>query len=282
MPAALCLEKPQPERTVSKLSRALSKLNLRSPGGTLHPEAHTFRLEQTKLLQTTHSNAKNIISRASIPSGLTKERVRDYIHSIPITPKGHAFLPQHSEIVPKFLYISDKFTGTCEASLKGLGITHVVAILGKREDIYKSPDIKYQIIIEPAPGRSSVAMIDTAIDFMDAALQEGGSVLVFCRMGTDWSASMAIAWLMRNKRCTYDHARSLVGRRRQVIAPGRESEKAVKEWQGLEYARLFFPLGRGGRRNPNESVDSPPSSPANSVCPPPAYDDDDLHIIDIK
>ncbi|KIJ24071.1 hypothetical protein M422DRAFT_39306 [Sphaerobolus stellatus SS14] len=288
MPSPIQVEKSQQEKAISKLSRALSKLNLRSPGGTSHPEANTFRQEQAKLLQSTHSNAKSVLSRTPIPSGLSQDQIRDYIYSISITPKGTAFVPRATEVIPETIFISDRYTGTDEASLTRLGITEVVAIVDKDGlDYYRSPFIHYHEIVEPQRGRCLVGLIDKAVDFIDEAVREGGRVLIFCRMGVEWSAAVSIAWLIRHRRCTFDHAYWSVWRRREVISPTKDLEMGVKEWQGLEYARSFFPVGRGGRRTPTYFSDSditPPSSPEpGSVYEKPLYGDDgDVYVIDIK
>lgn len=262
------------ERTisVSKLSRALSKLSLRSPGGTVHVEARAYRVEQAKYLDALNSssNANQILSKVSLPSGLSKDRVREYIYSIAISPlKGTVFLPRHSEIIPKYLYMSDSYTGTDPRTLAKLGITHVISINNGPQFEPTSPPssplsslpklshIKHHIITPPHPSLhlpsskkapSYIAIFDKAVDFMDDAFRDRNSrILVHDRLGSDWSASVVVAWVTRNQSCSYEQACIAVRQRREVVNPSWEVEKGVKEWMGLEHARAFFPIGRGGR-----------------------------------
>ncbi|KAF8585831.1 phosphatases II [Ramaria rubella] len=257
-------------RGVSKLSKALSKLNLRSPTSeTDSSEIHSFRTEQINLLKPLHSNAKNVLSHISIPSAVTKKRARDYIRSISITPKGKAFLPQCSEIIPGHLFISDHFTGTDAATLLSLGITHVISMQHHTSYDYPMlPTIDYCEVIVPMhayEARRLVATIDDTVDFIDNALrQEGSRVLIHCRMGVDWSPSVIIAWFMRNGRCGYDEARDTVRRKRVVVAPGLDLVRGVKEWSALELARPLFPPGRGGR-NQSSTCPSPLGSDLSST-----------------
>lgn len=260
MPTAVYVD-ASPGRGFSKLSKALSKLNLRSPGGELDSRDifQSLRKEQIKLLKQTHPNARDVLSRTFMPVGLTKGRLGDYVRSISITPRGTAFLPRYSEIVPDQLYISDYFTGTDIGTLSRLRITHVVSILhAPNLEFPILPTIVYHDVVVPCDAyraRSLVATIDDAVDFMDSALrQEDSRVLVYCRMGVQWSPTMIIAWLMRNGHCDYGKGRDFVLRKRQVIAPGMDLEKGVKEWWALEMARPVFPLGRGGRCRPSPSV----------------------------
>lgn len=254
MPAAVFIDKvSSPGRggssTVSKLSRALSKLNLRSP---VEPDTHRFRTDQYKPLKEAQSSPKTIICHVTIPFGLSKARARDYISSISITSKGNAFLPQYSEIVPEQLFISDHFTGTEMETLERLRITHIVSIL-HAPDVHctKMSGIKYHEAVVPKEvyrEEKLVAIIEDMVDFIDRALRRrDGRVLIHCRTGVDWSAGVAIAWLMRNRFCEYKEAKEIVEQKREVIELGRDLETGVKQWEGLESARPYFPLGRGGR-----------------------------------
>lgn len=277
--------------SVSKLSRALSKLNLRSPGGTVHVEAHSYRNEQAQYLDALYSrsNTSQILSRTSIPSGLAKDRVREYIYSIAISQRGTAFLPRCSEIIPGYLYIADSYTGTDPKTLLKLGITHVISINNRPRFESSSPPssplspnklihIKHHTITPPHPSLSLpsskkapsyIAIFDEAVDFMDDAFRKddkkNARVLIHDRLGADWSASVAIAWVTRNQRCSYDEACMAIRQRREIVNPSREVEKGVREWMGLEHARSFFPLGRGGRYyTSSESSPTSASSPSSS------------------
>ncbi|GJJ09767.1 hypothetical protein Clacol_003991 [Clathrus columnatus] len=282
------------ERTisVSKLSRALSRLNLRSSSGgtTAHAEAHPIRFEQAQYLDSLYSssNARQILSRVSIPSGLNRDRVREFIYSIAISPKGTAFLPRYSEIIPGYLYIADSYTGTDMKTLSKLGITHVIGINNTPhfEPTLSSPSsplspklihIKHHTITPPHPklhlpsskkAPSYISIFDEAVDFIDEAFRDNKPrIMIHDRLGSDWSASVVIAWAIRNQRCSYDQACHAVRQRREIVSPSREVEKGVKEWMGLEYARSFFPVGRGGRCNRSSSPSPTSSSSSASASP---------------
>lgn len=258
MPAAFCDKVSSPTgRGFAKLSRALSKLNLRSP---TEPDPQgmirALRKEQLKLLKSTHYNTRNVLSQTSIPPGLDKTRLCDYIRSISITPEGKAFLPQYSEIIPGHLFISDYFTGTDLATLSRLRITHVVSILhSPNRDLPTLPSIVYRNVVVPSDAyhaRNLVAMIDDTVDFIDKALRrEDSRVLVHCRVGVQWSPSIVIAWLLRHGPCDYERWRDVILQKREVIHPGIDLERGVKEWLALETARPLFPRGRGGRCRPS-------------------------------
>ena len=251
MPAGVHLDEVRPERSISKLSRALSKLNLRA-------DAHDTRplwKDQVKAFEPFYPDARNILSHVPIPPGLSKSRVREYIHSTSITPNGKAFHPQCSEIIPNRIFVSDRFTGTDATLLQRLHITHVVCIANvKTQDSPPSPSLHYHELVVPNDAHKAgglVAKIDDTVDFIDGALKMDDSrVLVHCIMGIHWSPSIVIAWLMRNGKCSYVEAQDTVRRKREVVHPGRDLEVGIKEWWALELARPSFPPGRGGRCQP--------------------------------
>ena len=57
----------------------------------------------------------------------------------------------------------------------------------------------------------------TAIDFILQAQAEGGNVLVHCMAGVSRSASIVIAYLMREKGMDYETAFAFTGSRRMVL-----------------------------------------------------------------
>jgi len=283
MPAPVRVDEVSPERGVSKLSRALSKLSLRSDVN----DTHTVWKEQIRAFKCFHPNARKILSHVPIPPGLTRNRVRDYVHSTSITPKGKAFPPQHSEIVPNRLFVSDGFTGTDTALLLRLRITHVVCIVNAWDQDYPIlPSVQYHQVVapnDPYRARRLVATIDDAVDFIDNALRRDGSrVLVHCAMGIHWSPSMVIAWLMRNGGCAFEGAREIVRRKREVVDTGLDLEKGVKEWWALEMARPIFPPGRGGRYQSFASCLTPKLDVAYSDGSCESEEEFERDIIDIR
>jgi protein-tyrosine phosphatase len=60
-----------------------------------------------------------------------------------------------------------------------------------------------------------------------------GNVLVHCHAGVSRSATLVIAYLMQEKRLTFDEAFSYASKFRPVIFPNQGFQKQLKEWQRL-------------------------------------------------
>ena len=61
--------------------------------------------------------------------------------------------------------------------------------------------------------------MDTAIDWIAAALTEGGTVLVHCTWGKSRSVAFVVAFLMRTYGMTLDLALAYVQERRPIAQP---------------------------------------------------------------
>lgn len=61
--------------------------------------------------------------------------------------------------------------------------------------------------------------MDTAIDWISAALAEGGTVLVHCNWGKSRSVAFVVAFLMRTYRMTLDQGLAYVQEKRPIARP---------------------------------------------------------------
>ncbi|KAJ7905910.1 dual specificity phosphatase [Mycena leptocephala] len=82
--------------------------------------------------------------------------------------------------------------------------------------------------------RSSAALqphLEAACNYIRTSLAHGDNVLVHCQQGVSRSASIVIAYLIRDRAMTYDAAFDLVKRRRQCIRPNAGFVKTLQEWE---------------------------------------------------
>lgn len=129
-------------------------------------------------------------------------------------------MPQASQILPG-LYISDLWTATHITTLISLGITHRLSIqLAPLEASPKNVALKTRCIPLPDTCEARLWMyMDTAIDWISAALSEGGTVLVHCTRGKSRSVAFVVAFLMRTYRMTLCQALAYVQERRPIAKP---------------------------------------------------------------
>ncbi|EAU80942.1 hypothetical protein CC1G_03118 [Coprinopsis cinerea okayama7 len=75
--------------------------------------------------------------------------------------------------------------------------------------------------------------LESACNHIDKALRGGKNVLVHCQQGVSRSASIVIAYLIRNHGMTFDNAHSLLKRKRPCVKPNPGFVKALQEWEAF-------------------------------------------------
>lgn len=129
-------------------------------------------------------------------------------------------MPQASQVLPG-LYLSDLWTATHVTTLTCLGITHRLSIqIAPLEPPPQNVALKTRCI--PLQDKCEARLwmyIDTAIDWISAALAEGGTVLVHCTWGKSRSVAFVVAFLMRTYAMTLDQALAYVQEKRPIARP---------------------------------------------------------------
>ncbi|KAJ6582324.1 protein-tyrosine phosphatase-like protein [Mycena capillaripes] len=126
-------------------------------------------------------------------------------------------------------------------------ITHLVQVL-EVPWMPQSADAGFACHRIDIEDRSSAALqphLAAACDYIRAALERGDNVLVHCQQGVSRSASIVIAYLIRDRSMTYDTAYNLVRRRRQCIQPNSGFVKALREWETACRVKSTTPMADG-------------------------------------
>ncbi|KAF7308135.1 Dual specificity catalytic domain-containing protein [Mycena chlorophos] len=145
------------------------------------------------------------------------------------------------------------FLGSMEAALDGAllrkhRITHLVQVLetpwapqpesesdaddeeGEEEEWHFQ---YHRVDIEDRPSAAAAltAHLPEACDYVGRALGRGESVLVHCQQGVSRSPAVLIAFLIRDKRMSYDAAFAFVKQRRSCIKPNAGFVRALRDWE---------------------------------------------------
>jgi len=146
--------------------------------------------------------------------------VPDFTTSDP-TDKN-AFSP-HTDLCPvsilSYLYLGSANHASQQELLDKLGIT---AILNVSKTIPSAFTHSYEymnIAIEDNARENISSHFDDAINFIEDINTRGGRVLVHCHAGISRSATICIAYLMRQKSLSLDEAYEFTKKRRSAISP---------------------------------------------------------------
>ncbi|OQR74316.1 dual specificity protein phosphatase 3-like [Tropilaelaps mercedesae] len=123
------------------------------------------------------------------------------------------------------LFIGDEGAARNVEYLKYLGITHVLNAaegvgfgqVSTSEEFYRPHGLRYKgLMLEDVAHTDMISQFDPASEFIDAALQSSGKVLVHCLMGMSRSATLAIGFLMLRRGMTVEQALTTVRGHRGV------------------------------------------------------------------
>eukprot|EP00092_Neocalanus_flemingeri_P018985 GFUD01020570.1.p1 GENE.GFUD01020570.1~~GFUD01020570.1.p1 ORF type:complete len:216 (+),score=66.98 GFUD01020570.1:92-739(+) len=138
------------------------------------------------------------------------------------------------EVFPS-VWVGNKHAAENINYLKERGITHVLNCAGGQQVHADSfghkgsgsvrPDqgkldqacVKYKpLTLRDVPGENISEIFEEAVDWIDAALEEGGKILVNCFVGSSRSATVVIAFLLRHRKHSLKEAVVAVKKKRDV------------------------------------------------------------------
>mmetsp|Transcript_7611 Transcript_7611/g.19212 ORF Transcript_7611/g.19212 Transcript_7611/m.19212 type:complete len:159 (-) Transcript_7611:121-597(-) len=121
------------------------------------------------------------------------------------------------------VFLTSRFGARRKDDMKAAGITHVVIVATRAEGIAPCfpDDFRYmQVEINDNPSSQLVCHLKSVFEFMQAAVDTGGKVLVHCSAGRSRSASFVIAFKMRMEGVSFQDAFRAVDRVRVLSLNG--------------------------------------------------------------
>ncbi|KAJ7217324.1 protein-tyrosine phosphatase-like protein [Mycena pura] len=133
------------------------------------------------------------------------------------------------------LYLGSMAAGHDVDLLREHHITHLVQVLktpwAPQPDLHNAGFACYRIDIEDDMTAALRPHLAEACNYIRTGIEGGENVLVHCQQGVSRSASIVIAYLIRDHHMTYDAAFDFVRTRRQCIRPNSGFVEALREWE---------------------------------------------------
>jgi len=122
-----------------------------------------------------------------------------------------------TQVLPQ-LYLGDEQDAQQAEKLIGLGITHIISVVGggRYKDFYP----KHMYIPLRDNGSSNLlAKIDDSWKFLMESQEPGNKLFVHCQLGQNRSPSFVIGYLMKSRNLSFHEAYTLLKEKRQLIHP---------------------------------------------------------------
>ncbi|KAH0613836.1 uncharacterized protein H6S33_005722 [Morchella sextelata] len=133
------------------------------------------------------------------------------------------------------------FLGDCKAILDPVSIvnnnvSHVLSLRLTPTHIRSLVGVTHcQIYIDDSEDQWLLDGLNAAMEFLEDAMDMGGTVLVHCQEGRSRSASVVIAFVMKHFQVSYEEAWSYVRKQRPVASPNPGFVEQLKIWEYRGY-----------------------------------------------
>ena len=151
--------------------------------------------------------------------------------------------PRHApmSLVAPNLYVGDESAAASLATLRACGIRHVLNCTDQptplEEDGYSGDGgevptfLRLGLLDSTADLPRMHEVLRVGVDFIDAAIASGGSVLVHCHRGISRSATLAMGYLIQTQQKPAEAIFEAIRKKRRVIDPNLAYWCALKEWE---------------------------------------------------
>jgi len=139
--------------------------------------------------------------------------------------------PPLTQVLPQ-LYLGNEHDAEQAVKLIGLGISHVISIVGggRYKDLY--PNHMY-IPLRDNGSSNLLAKLDDSYNFAMESQEHGNKLFVHCQLGQNRSASYVIGFLMKSQNLSLYEAYTLVKEKRDLIHP---HKKYIEQLRRLDKA----------------------------------------------
>lgn len=149
---------------------------------------------------------------------------------------AHGISPPCSTILDERLYLASRRSAQGQKTLDRLKITHVLSILDdSRELTIPGNRVHHRISLDDLESENLLAILPEAVAWVNAAMgDDNARIMVHCEHGVSRSASVVIAWLMKDREWGLEDSLAFVKEKRSAVNPNAGFLKQLKEWESVD------------------------------------------------
>ncbi|KAK9249424.1 protein-tyrosine phosphatase-like protein [Lipomyces tetrasporus] len=134
------------------------------------------------------------------------------------------------------IYIGTSFALHGQKALADAGVTHILSALRGNIDSKLVSSFKHMHIqVDDDDDEDMLQYFDQSNAFIDEALSSGGTILVHCIAGISRSATLVIAYIMQDRRISFEEAWSLVQEGRPIVNPNDSFKEQLAIYEQDEF-----------------------------------------------
>jgi len=206
------------------------------------------------------------------------------MHSNPVPPtpslgtrggssfRGSRLAAPSMSLVAPSLYIGDEAAAASELRLRLQGITHVLNCTNKPNPLLEAqgssdgeasshpPSFGYlrlNLLDSTSDLPRMQSVMREGVDFIRAALREGGTVLVHCHRGISRSCTLVMAHLIEAEQRSAESVFEVIRAKRRICDPNLGYWCCIQEWERLVLSPRLQRQRSASRLSPHPAAPSP-------------------------
>lgn len=149
------------------------------------------------------------------------------------------------EVFPD-VYLGD-FAAACNREkLRELGITHILCTILGVDPVFPKDFVYKNVHLRDNERQNVMPYLDQCVEYIEAALKNGGRVFVHCMCGVSRSSTMVIAYLISRHSKAYSQALEEVREHRAVVNPNKAFQHQLVNYDVMVSQRRLQPDEDGG------------------------------------
>lgn len=131
-----------------------------------------------------------------------------------------------------YLYLGSEWNASNFEELKGKGVKKILNVTSEIDNFFPGSFEYYNIRVEDSETTDMLRYLNDTYNYINKSKSEG-PVLVHCKKGISRSASVVVAYIMKEKNCNLLEALEYVKKMRSTIRPNPEFLKQLEIYQGM-------------------------------------------------
>ncbi len=138
-----------------------------------------------------------------------------------------------SQIRDDYLYLGSEWNASNLEELRSNGITHVLNVTREIDNFFPAVFTYKNVREYDEESTDLLKYLDRTYKFIKRAKESGGRVLIHCKMGISRSATVTIAFIMKEYGLSLKEALDAVKERRSIVKPNKSFLKQLEVYEGI-------------------------------------------------
>ena len=132
-----------------------------------------------------------------------------------------------------YLFLGSEWNASNLDELRQNGITHILNVTREIDNFFPANFVYLNIREYDVESTDLLKHLDCTYKFIKSAKEQGGRVLIHCKMGISRSATVTVSFLMKEYNSGLEETLQMVKQKRSVVKPNKAFMKQLEVYEGI-------------------------------------------------